>query len=244
MRKPRVRNPYTKYHVYSRGNRKEEIFLDQQDYWVFHQKLEEVHKKYDFQIEAYCLMSNHYHLLISVGDDDISKIFHNLNMRYSIYFNKKYSKWGKLFGSRFQSKNISTNDYYKVLLRYIHCNLLEAGQGIKTFNKLFCSYNVFLDKSPLFKHHFYKGAFELFNRKESEFIEFHADKECWEIDHTHQYSEEIYDYLSKSDQNIKPNLENIIMDLKSEFQIKLSELRKILKLNKPQIQFEYIHSGY
>ena len=90
-------SPDQYYHVSSRGNRKEPLFLSGEDYSVFLHLLSKIHEKYPIELTSYCLMTNHYHLQIRSPEVSLSKVMALLNKRYAHYFNKKYDKTGHLF---------------------------------------------------------------------------------------------------------------------------------------------------
>lgn len=115
------------YHVFARGVEKRSIFQDVEDREKFISFLVFVYKKYKFRIHAYCLMGNHYHLVVETMDEDLSKIFHDLNGLYAQYFNNKYSRVGPLFQGRFNSILVEGNNYLLNLFCYVHLNPVKDG---------------------------------------------------------------------------------------------------------------------
>lgn len=114
------------YHVYSRGSEKRIIFLDKADKKRFLERLEEYKHLHSVKIIAYCLMPNHYHLLIRQDSEEpISLFISRLNIAYAMYFNKRYERVGPLFQGRFKAKHIETDEYLVHLSRYIHLNPLS-----------------------------------------------------------------------------------------------------------------------
>lgn len=120
------RNSY--YHIYNRGNNKKLIFYEDGDYQKFINNLFKYKGDYDLSIYAYCLMPNHYHLLIRLGQKrgDISKYMHRCMTAYAMYFNKRYKSVGRLFQSPFQVKKL--NDVKSIIrvILYIENNPVEA----------------------------------------------------------------------------------------------------------------------
>ena len=127
------------YHLYSRGVEKRVIFLDTEDYQHFLYlmyicntkksiKLRDIEKNFDrgetvVNIGAYCLMPNHFHVLIREKvQSGISDYMRKLLTAYSMYFNKKYERTGRLFESVFKSDYINGDNYLKYLYSYIHLN--------------------------------------------------------------------------------------------------------------------------
>jgi REP element-mobilizing transposase RayT len=91
-RKPRIHFPGALYHVISRGNQQQKIFLDEKDLKTYLSYLSEYKIRYPFRLYAYVLMANHFHLLIEVGETSLSKIMQSLLFRYTRYFNRRYGK--------------------------------------------------------------------------------------------------------------------------------------------------------
>jgi REP element-mobilizing transposase RayT len=125
------------YHVYSRGSEKRVIFLDKADKGRFLDRLEEYKNLHNVKIIAYCLMPNHYHLLIQQNSDEaISKFISRLNLAYAMYFNKRYERVGPLFQGRFKAKHVETDEYLLHLSRYIHLNPLShlGERGLRNYH--------------------------------------------------------------------------------------------------------------
>jgi putative transposase len=125
-RKAREWWPNAVFHIVSRGNRKEALFHDHLDYSVFLRILGAAQDKVSFNLYAYCLMHNHFHLLISTSDQPISKLMAWLNKKYATYYNNRYVVCGHLFEKRYFSRPAA--DRYGILKvsRYIHRNPVEA----------------------------------------------------------------------------------------------------------------------
>ena len=128
------------YHVYARGTNKQPIYLDEADYRFFlslfkrylsdsnistRDNSESEYQKLGDAVEilAYCLMPNHFHLLVyQIDKEGMSRLMHSIMTSYSRYFNKKYKRSGPLFGSRYKASLVSSDDYLLHISRYIHCN--------------------------------------------------------------------------------------------------------------------------
>lgn len=115
------------YHVILRGNAKQDIFLEKQDYNKFMKEICNTKEKYQYEIYAYCLMTNHVHIILYDKTDKLSKILQSLTVSYSAYWNKKYERQGHVFQNRFLSKNVEDEKYLRTLCRYIHQNPCKAG---------------------------------------------------------------------------------------------------------------------
>ncbi len=130
------------YHIYNRGVNKEKIFLDEQDYKVFLSYLKlyllqrdslkvapsRYLKNYNDQVKliAYCLMPNHYHLLVwQKGADRINFFMRSLATKYAKYFNRKYKRTGPVFESAYKAVLVESDEQLIYLTKYIHRNPIE-----------------------------------------------------------------------------------------------------------------------
>jgi len=130
------------YHIVARGNQKQVIFKENDDFDKFLGIVKMAKKKYTIKIYAYCLMPNHVHLLIDPSDSyEISKFMHWINRGYTAYFNTKYEKVGHLWQGRFKSKPIVKDNYLFHCASYIEMNPLRAGLVTDISNYLWTSYN-------------------------------------------------------------------------------------------------------
>ncbi|MDF2613481.1 MAG: transposase IS200-family protein [Clostridia bacterium] len=125
-RRAREKCEHSIYHIMVRGNNKQDIFLDEQDKIQYLRRLKRYKERYKVEIYAYCLMTNHIHLLIYDNGQDISKVIQGLNLSYVIYFNKKYGRCGHLFQDRFNSIMVKRDSYFIEVSKYIHLNPVKA----------------------------------------------------------------------------------------------------------------------
>lgn len=140
------------YHIYNRGNSKQKIFRDKEDYLRFIALLyiantSDKFNIYDLKkyvnsdiyekeksdslvsIGSYCLMPNHFHILITEkAEGGISNFMQKLSTAYVMYYNKKYERSGSLFESKFKSKHIDKDNYFKYLFSYVHLNPIKLIQ--------------------------------------------------------------------------------------------------------------------
>ncbi len=121
-RKTRIEFPGIFYHVLARGNNKQVIFKDDQDYNVYIIRLKRYHQRYKFILYAYTLMPNHIHLLLETGITPLSKIMQGLQQSYTYYYHKKYKSVGHLFQGRYKAILCQRDTYLLELVRYIHLN--------------------------------------------------------------------------------------------------------------------------
>ena len=115
------------YHVMNKGRRGESVFLEKQDYSIFIELLKEVVDMYKVRVAAYCLILNHYHLLIQTPDANLARCMRHLNGIYTQRFNRAHHCDGQLFRGRYKSILVDADSYLLELVRYIHRNPLEAG---------------------------------------------------------------------------------------------------------------------
>jgi len=99
------------HHVINRGVEKRKIFTHPKDFERFLTLLCELCSKYEVTLHSYCLMSNHYHLLIETQQENLSKFMRALNAQYAAYFNRKYKRVGHLWQGRFKSWFVTDEAY-------------------------------------------------------------------------------------------------------------------------------------
>lgn len=122
----RIEYPGAVYHVTSRGNEKKKVFKDDKDREAFLNTLYDVNKRYNWLCHAYCLMDNHYHLLIETPDGNLSAGMRQLNGVYTQLFNKRHKRVGHLFQGRYKAILIQKDSHLLEVSRYIVLNPLRA----------------------------------------------------------------------------------------------------------------------
>ena len=155
------------FHVYNRGNGKNKVFLDKEDYKFFILRLNQnlfpdIYKtkysystplpKNSFSMICYCLMPNHFHFLIKQNRDiPISKLMLKVCTSYSKYFNKKYDSVGHIFQDQFKQVWVDDNSYLVWLSAYIHENPGVAGLVSNSSDYNWSSYSDFvgLNRGPI-----------------------------------------------------------------------------------------------
>lgn len=123
----RIEYPGAWYHIMNRGRRGEEIFAEKNDYRLFLEVVQESADLFNTKIAAYCLMPNHYHLLLHTPDGNLSRCMRQINGIYTQRFNRTHQYDGQLFRGRYKSILVEVDSYLLQLLRYIHKNPLRAG---------------------------------------------------------------------------------------------------------------------
>ena len=144
------------YHVMMRGINHQNIFEEQEDYYQFLNTLDIMAQSYEpdgtpsgrnYILYAYCLMSNHIHLLIREREDKIGMVIKRIASSYVYYYNHKCSRDGHLFRERYKSEPVNDMAYFVTLLRYIHQNPVKAGIVNRVNDYEFSSWHEYEDKN-------------------------------------------------------------------------------------------------
>lgn len=123
----RIEYPGAWYHIMNRGRRSEDVFLGKRDYAMFIDLLQESADMWNLRIAAYCLMANHYHLLVQTPDGNLARCMRHINGVYTQRFNREHALDGPLFRGRYKSILVDGDSYLLQLVRYIHRNPIKAG---------------------------------------------------------------------------------------------------------------------
>ncbi len=142
----RIQFPGAFYHVTSRGNERKNIFNNRTDRLRFLAYLESASESYGAVIHAYCLMDNHYHLLIETPRGNLSRIMGHINGAYTSYFNSKRERSGHLFQGRYKSILVEADAYAAELSAYIHLNPVRAGLVSRPEEFFWSSYRAYIDQ--------------------------------------------------------------------------------------------------
>lgn len=122
----RIQYPGAIYHITARGNGGNNIFNNPKDYLLFLEELKKTIEEYNWICYAYCLMPNHYHLLIKTLDPNLSTGMRQLNGNYTQRYNIKHKRYGHLFQGRFKSVIVEDTGYLGNIVRYIVLNPVKA----------------------------------------------------------------------------------------------------------------------
>jgi len=122
----RIEYPGAYYHITSRGNERKAIFNNKSDRNSFLSYLKSANMRYEAIVHVYCLMDNHYHLLLETPKGNLSKIMHHINGAYTTLYNVKHKRSGHLFQGRYKAILIDADSYAGELSRYIHLNPVRA----------------------------------------------------------------------------------------------------------------------
>ena len=115
------------YHVTARGVARSEIFLDEDDYRAFLALFADVVRRFEWRGLAFCLMPNHYHLVVSTSLERLSAGMHRLNCLYAMRFNRLNARAGHLFQNRFDARVIEGDEHAQTVCRYVVNNPVRAG---------------------------------------------------------------------------------------------------------------------
>ena len=130
------------YHIINRANARLPIFFEEKDYILFENILEEAHKKYDMRILAYCLMPNHFHLVLyPKNDGDLGKFMQWLTLTHTQRWHqqKNTKGTGHLYQGRYKSFIIEEDNHLLSVIRYVERNALRSRLVRKAENWKFCS---------------------------------------------------------------------------------------------------------
>lgn len=127
------------YHVIARGNNREYIFKESIDKGYFIKLLKESMTAMNYRIYGYVLMDNHYHLILQVFDKKLQEVMHQINNKYSKYFNYKFKRVGHVFQGRYKAILVQDERYLISLVRYVHQNPIKAGMCNSVEGYKWCS---------------------------------------------------------------------------------------------------------
>ena len=146
-RKPRIEFEGAFYHVITRGNQRQQIFKDKEDYVRYLRILADYKVRYEYSLYAYVLMSNHVHLLIETKEVSLSKILQGVNQSYTMYFNRKYETVGHLFQGRYKAILCDKDAYLLSLVKYIHLNPIRAKVVKSPEEYLWSSHKFYIERT-------------------------------------------------------------------------------------------------
>ncbi|NJN46830.1 MAG: transposase [Candidatus Competibacteraceae bacterium] len=144
----RIELPGGFYHVTSRGDRRDDIFLDDNDRLLWLDTFGNVCERFNWICHAYCLMGNHYHIVIETLDGDLSKGMRQLNGVYTQQFNRKHARIGHVFQGRYKGILVQKDSYLLELSRYVVLNPVRAQWINDPGEWLWSSYRAMIGEAP------------------------------------------------------------------------------------------------
>ena len=135
------------YHVMNRGAGRQNIFANDDHRLIYLALLGETRSMYRAEIHAYCLMDNHYHLLLSTPDGNLNRVMRHINGVYTQRYNRLTNTDGPLFRGRYKAILVDADAYLLSVSRYIHLNPVEAGITKKPHQYIWSSYRAFIGKA-------------------------------------------------------------------------------------------------
>jgi putative transposase len=143
--------PFAVYHVTMRGNDRKEIFRDDVDREMMLQLFAQAAERFQLEVFAFCLMSNHYHIFLRTPEGNLSPAFHWINAVYTQRFNRRHGRCGHVFQGRFKSVIVTRDAHWHQLSIYIHLNPVRAGVVTDPADHPWSSYRDYIQESPRYR---------------------------------------------------------------------------------------------
>jgi REP element-mobilizing transposase RayT len=133
----------------NRGNSRQRVFLDKQDYEGFLKTIGEIHDRWAVEVFAYCIMGNHYHVCLRTPEGNLSRVMQHLDGLYTQRFNRHHRRDGALFRGRYKAIVVDKDNYLTQVVRYIHLNPVEAGLVREPESYAWSSHRSYLRRSEV-----------------------------------------------------------------------------------------------
>ena len=182
----RTEYPGATYHVFARGHDRRKMFLDDSDHFSFLSRLERIASRHHWNVPVYCLMGNHYHLVVETPDGNLTVGMRDLNSSYCQRFNQRHERQGPLLQGRYGAIVVEDDAYFLGLARYVLRNPVRAGLCGRPDDWRWSSYagTVVPGRAPAFANP--SELLALFDcdpdaarRSFAEFVSLHDDKTVW-----------------------------------------------------------------
>jgi len=230
------------YHIINRGVERRNIFLDDFDYDFFLGLLLKLTKDYDVIVHAYCLMTNHYHILLETHQNNLSKAIQFLNDKYAKYFNKKYKRIGHLWQGRYKSFALYDDAHFWIVAKYIERNPITASMIESVSDYKHQSFSQWLNKSKYFTLLNNSKIFDMTFKEYSEYISTALDIDAIDIvykspklvkkDGTLKILSKRIETFFEEDRDIN---RNINMKRAYEYGYRKSDIARFLSLNSSSV---------
>ncbi len=163
----RIEYPDAYYHITARGNEQKNIYRNDRDREKFLEYLASASERYSAVIHAYCLMSNHYHLLLQTPAGNLSQIMRHINGAYTTYYNVKRKRSGHLLQGRYKAILVDQDAYAQELTRYIHLNPVRVKMVKRPEEYRWSSYGGYLNKKKRAEWLYVDFVLSMLNRNPS-----------------------------------------------------------------------------
>ncbi|WP_373665554.1 transposase [Sporomusa silvacetica] len=174
------------YHIIMRGINRQTIFENEEDCLQFLEALQRYKEKSGYEVYGYCLMGNHVHLLMKIGIEPLEQVMRRLCGSYVYWYNNKYQRVGNLFQDRFKSEPVEEDQYFQIVLRYIHQNPVKAGLVKHVKEYKWSSFHEYVNQANLVNRNFLLEMISDDREKRiQKFIKYTndvSDHECLDID--------------------------------------------------------------
>lgn len=236
------------YHIMLRGINRQNILEDDKDkerLFLTIKRYKEISK---YEIYAYCIMSNHIHILIKEVDESISDTIKRISSSFVFWYNNKYERCGHLFQERFKSEVVENDKYFLTVLRYIHQNPVKAKIAKDISRYKWSSYGEYIGEADIINPDFALDMFSNCRKRAMElFCDFNNQKNndiCLDIDENVKVSDmelkQLFKKLGIMDpkelkNRDKKSRNEIIKKLKETEGVTIRQLSRIIGLSKSQI---------
>ncbi|MDD2443520.1 MAG: transposase, partial [Desulfotomaculaceae bacterium] len=225
---------------------RQNIFEDEKDRMKFIQTIQKFKDKSRYDVYAYCLMSNHVHLLLRIGQDPLEQVMRRICGSYVYWYNWKHERIGNLFQDRFKSEPVEDDTYFLTVLRYIHQNPLKAGLVRNIEKYKWSSYNEYINKTKVIDANFALGMFN--NDKNlaiKTFIQFNnelKDDSCLDVEECYRITDGEANNIIKKVCKVKngfdlPKLEmsirnTYLKELKEKYSLSIRQIERLTGINR------------
>ncbi len=245
-RKARKKSESGIYHIIMRGINRQIIFEEEEDFVKFLQTIQDYKKKCGYEIYSYCLMGNHVHLLLRIGEEPLEQVMRRICGSYVYWYNWKYQRVGNLFQDRFKSETVEDDAYLLTVQRYIHQNPIKAGLVKKVSQYTWSSFKEYTNKTKLVNVNYILNI--LNNDREKalkKFIQYNDEMNkdlCLEIEEKHRKTDEeardVIKQLCKVQkaselQELEILKRNMFLKaLKEEFNLSVRQIERLTGINR------------
>ncbi|UOB73762.1 transposase [Pseudoalteromonas sp. APM04] len=233
------------YHVMNRGRGRDNTFLSDDDFKYFLYSIEQASLRFNIEVHSYCLMTNHYHLLIKTPDANLGRAMKHINGLYTQYFNRAHNIDGALFRGRYKAVLVDADNYLLHVSRYIHRNPIETSTPMvdDLAKYKWSSYSSFIKRGATPKWLVRDFIFSLQGKKRQyaaykQFVEyenneeisaFYSSKKLLSVLGCDNFIENIKDYIAKSNSerklvSKKHSADDVISYIAKHFSVEVDDI--------------------